>query len=522
MRVPWLILLTPVVLGAAEGRLCLRIVERPSGADAVLLPARIHLTGPEGRPVTTPAESRGEGIDSRRPAPFFRDHHSCEGQIEWTLPAGIYTYVVERGPEYRKASGTAEVTGGGSTQRTVTLQRWIDLAARGWWSGDIHVHRALEDMPTLMRSEDLHVAPVLTVWNRSNSWSGKTLPRALLVEVEPTRVFHLLACEDERRGGALMYFNLSRAPDLSRDGPEFPSPVAHLNRIVEQKGVHVDIEKPFWWDAPTWAATGQIDSIGLANNHMCRAGMLEDEAWGRPRDTLKLPPPRGNGLYTQEIYYRLLDCGFRIPPSAGSASGVLPNPLGYNRAYVHLDGPFRHDAWWQGLEAGRSFVTNGPVLLVEANGRLPGSVFHGPVGEPVRVVLDILVDGNDPIEKVEVIKNGEVVRNLPDRHSDELRGQWLRPTPLRFSKSGWFLVRAIAEVPETFRFASSAPFYVEVGDDPRRVHREDVGYFLEWIEARIRRLRASEELEDAEKREAVLEPHRNARRRFEELLQEAE
>ena len=28
------------------------------------------------------------------------------------------------------------------------------------------------------------------------------------------------------------------------------------------------------------------------------------------------------------IYYHLLNCGLRVPPSAGSASGVLPNPVG--------------------------------------------------------------------------------------------------------------------------------------------------------------------------------------------------
>ena len=44
----------------------------------------------------------------------------------------------------------------------------------------------------------------------------------------------------------------------------------------------------------------------------------------------------GVGYWVQEIYYHLLNCGLRVAPSAGSASGVLPNPVGYNRVYVHL------------------------------------------------------------------------------------------------------------------------------------------------------------------------------------------
>src|SRR5262249_60522616 len=85
--------------------------------------------------------------------------------------------------------------------------------------------------------------------------------------------------------------------------------------------------KPFWWEVPAWVAAKQVDSIGIANNHMCRDRMYETEAWGKRRVVERYPAPRGNGYWSQDIYYRLLDCGLRIPPSAGSASGRLPHPL---------------------------------------------------------------------------------------------------------------------------------------------------------------------------------------------------
>ena len=77
----------------------------------------------------------------------------------------------------------------------------------------------------------------------------------------------------------------------------------------------------------------------------------------------RLPNPIGNGLWTQEIYYHALEAGIRIPPSAGSASGVLPNPVGYNRVYVHLGSQqLSADSWFGALSKGRCFVTNGPLL----------------------------------------------------------------------------------------------------------------------------------------------------------------
>ncbi|NJR52578.1 MAG: hypothetical protein HC780_26415, partial [Leptolyngbyaceae cyanobacterium CSU_1_3] len=56
----------------------------------------------------------------------------------------------------------------------------------------------------------------------------------------------------------------SRCPLRGRSG-SFPSPIKFLEMAREQPSAHVDIEKPFWWDMPTWVATGKVDSIGLAN-----------------------------------------------------------------------------------------------------------------------------------------------------------------------------------------------------------------------------------------------------------------
>lgn len=490
---------------AQAATLTIRVVEKTADGREKSLPCRVHLSDHLGQP------QRAPGL------PFFRDHFVCAGTVDLELQPGIYRYTVERGPEYRRRSGKVELVAEKNTEVNVTLARWIDLATRGWWSGETHVHRPLEELGLLLRAEDLHVAPVLTVWNRRNLWRGRSLPEQLSVEVEPTRVYHVLACEDERRGGALLYFNLGQPLDLRTDTPEYPSPVTHLREALEQRDAWVEIEKPFWWDVPTWVATGKIRSLGLANNHMCRSTMYANEAWGRPRDEKRLPPPRGNGFYTQEIYYRLLNCGFRIPPSAGSASGVLPNPVGYNRVYVHLDGPFSYEAWWKGLAAGRSFVTNGPVLLVEANGRLPGETFRSPGGTSLEVRLDVRVGGNDPLEALEVVRDGRVVERIGGEEVES----WTRPWPLVFKESGWFLIRAITRVPETFRFASTAPFYVEIGGERSTVRRADVEYFLGWIDERIETLQSSKSPDLAEpgRRESVLAPHREARRVFAKLLE---
>ena len=58
-------------------------------------------------------------------------------------------------------------------------------------------------------------------------------------------------------------------------------------------------------------------------------------------------------------------------------SGVAPNPVGYNRVYVNVNGEFSYDAWWENLREGRVFITNGPLLRVSVEGQPPGHVFRG-------------------------------------------------------------------------------------------------------------------------------------------------
>ena len=102
---------------------------------------------------------------------------------------------------------------------------------------------------------------------------------------------------------------------------EYPSPVKFLEMAQQHSGVHVDVEKPFWWDMPVWVATGKIDSMGLANNHQHRDGMLDNEAWGKPRETAlflrRKATAAGRSIFT--ISCSIAACGFRLRPAARRA-----------------------------------------------------------------------------------------------------------------------------------------------------------------------------------------------------------
>jgi hypothetical protein len=467
-----------------------------SDVDGQALPCRIHLSNREG------VAQKVEG------QPFWHDHFVCSGRVTATLAPGVYEYAIERGPEFRRRTGQLELEIAPTESRKldIKLDRIANLRAVGWCSADLHVHRPVAEIEHLMRAEDLDFAPVISWWNNRNLWEKSEVPLQITQRFDRHRIYTVMAGEDEREGGALLYFGLISPLDIKTVDREFPSPMKFVQDArTLNRNVWIDIEKPFWWDVPVWLASGQMNSIGIANNHMCRSQMYPSEAWGKKRDAMRLPAPRGNGFWTQEIYYHVLNCGLRLPPSAGSASGVLPNPVGYNRVYVHLDEPFTRDAWFKGLSRGRCFVTNGPLLLVTADGQDPGTTIKLESGETRPLLINIKLTSQDPISQVEFIKNGNVSHTI--KCSDDLTQRHT----FRFSvdEPCWFLVRAIAEVKDTFRFATTAPWFVEEGDVEHCISRRSTQFFLDWVNERIERVEAN--LENEAERQQVLVWHLKAR-----------
>jgi hypothetical protein len=465
------------------------------------VPCRIHLKDASGKPL------RPGGL------PFWHDHFVSPGVAKLDLTPGAYKFEVDRGPEYLVTTGVVRIAEAKNLEVTNRLQRLVDLSKEGWWSGELHVHRSLDDSELLMRAEDLHIAPVITWWNSNSEWSKRAIPSALLVQFDGNRYFHLMGGEDERGGGALLYFNLTQPLPIIDAGREYPSPMKFLADARHHEGVWVDIEKPFWYDTPVWLASGMVDSIGIAHNHMQRDGVMANEAWGRARDKRRFPDPQGNGLWTQEIYYHVLNCGLRLPPSAGSASGVLANPVGYDRMYVHLDGELSYEKWWQGVKAGRVFVSNGPLLRCQANSQLPGYVFKSETGAKLDLQVEATLDARDPISSIEIIQDGRVIRTLSD---SSWKGARALGT-VTFKESGWFLVRAIAAVPNTFRFASTGPFYVEIGSKPFRISRTSAQFFLDWVRERQRLIKIVDPTQQAE----VLAYQKKAEQFWEEKISQA-
>ena len=211
----------------------------------------------------------------------------------------------------------------------LSLGPWIRMNDLGWWSGDLHVHRPLADVPALMKTEDLNVAVSYTMWNtqqRSRSdWTGKPAPAATVESVSPRHLHMIMNAEDERGGGAWMLIGLPGPFEMTPAEPWYPQGLTFVERAraLRPKGGVLpwfDCEKLIWWEAPVVMAFGAPDSVSLLFNHFNQYGIHDAEAWGRPRDQKQFPGPEGFVHYVLGLHYRYLNLGFRFAQGAGSAS----------------------------------------------------------------------------------------------------------------------------------------------------------------------------------------------------------
>jgi len=294
---------------AGGGQLELTVVDRASGLP---IACRMHLKNAAGRP------------RKAKMMPFWHDHFVFPGKITLRLPKGNYFFELERGPEYVTRNGHFTINDFAGDSKEVDLVRFVDMSARRWWSGDLHVRRPAGDIELLMLAEDLHVVPLLTWWNDKTDWGEKPPPNELLVRFDDNRYYHVMAGGSARAGGTLLYFNLPKPLTLGGAGLEFPSPIALLNAARQYPDAWVDLSKPFWWDLPMLVANGQIDSIQIAHSLLGRRQAISNEKGGKPRDTMLFPGPWGNAQWSQAIYFHLLNCGLRIPPTAGAAPAWDP------------------------------------------------------------------------------------------------------------------------------------------------------------------------------------------------------
>ncbi|MCK5102710.1 MAG: CehA/McbA family metallohydrolase, partial [Cyclobacteriaceae bacterium] len=313
---------------------------------------------------------------------------------------------------------------------------------------------------------------------------------------------YCLAHEIEGHPGAVFYHLMDKQqfPLKLKEQKHRSKMYVDLANQVKKNGGYLEIEKPIMTESFIQAALSDIDFMGIANNHMLYDKYLP-EGKRITRTDLNNDYPTGEKgycLFTFDLYYLYLNSGFKIMPTAGSASHPIANPVGYNRIYAQLDGKMDSTNWFKTVKSGNTFVTNGPMLILTANDKPMGST----ITVENNVTLNFTIYSQTPIENVQLIKNGKVIK---DFNQVELNNnEALFGFDLKMENSSWIAARCFEkQTDDNVRFAHTSPIFINVENKQFRMNDDALEWFISQTNQLISEAKENSVMDKTEQRETI-------------------
>lgn len=476
--------------------------------------------------------------------PYARDSSfSCDGTFVMTVPAGTAVVHIEKGKEYRPVDVALELKAEESIEKTVQIERWIDMPSTGWYSADLHVHLGYDDprvLTQLALADDVHLVPSFTYWLRGRGeswhprWPGAGFQTPLMIDPRHLVTRNNIEIERINRDadpgatiGATFLFNLKQPVTAAHYGEHFPTD-AELCRLARQHspGSVFDSDKPSWAETVIGAALGMLDTVQVCHNHYYRSstgpggyGMIGPLAVGESNAAV------GDGLFhrTNSLYYRFLNCGFRLGVSGGSAIGVKAMPTGHHRVYAQIEGPITAEKMWQSIKAGRTFATTGPMLKLSVDDHGIGATISVDTGNPRPLTVRTSLQSIESVEALQIVQDGRLVASrklIGERPQPVLQSELeLKLSPRR---SGWIASRVLYRAPDgLLRQAHTSPIYLTVDGRPTAA-APDARYMLRWIDRLVEVAHSEpERFPDDDSRNAVLATYTQAQSRYQQIIDQA-
>jgi hypothetical protein len=362
------------------------------------LPGLIRIVNAEGQAVSPDKLlSRGLGIAGELP---IHQWMVVPQAVEFDLPRGKYTISAISGLETELSQREVDLRAAES-RVSIPLTRFYDSSRAGWRSGNTHLHlmkvsrdaadRYLREVP---RADALDVLFVSYLERAgadqdyiTNSYTSEDLARvsreSRVVMGNGEEHRHNFTPQGEGYGH-VMFLNLTQLVQPASIGPGIM--LAGNDGLPLARGIDTarrDGATAVWchneWGfeaLPNWFS-GRIDAQNIFD--------------GSTRSSYK------------DSFYRYLNAGLRVSFSTGTDWFIYD----FSRAYVQLDGELSTAGWLKGLVAGRSFITNGPLLSLRLANRGPGQTLE--LNDPATVEIICHGAGRVDFRRLELIRNGEIV-----------------------------------------------------------------------------------------------------------------
>lgn len=446
-------------------------------------------------------------------------------------------YQVIKGFEYTIAEGeiTAESARGGAVN--ISLSRWTSPARDGWYSGDVHIHHISPKTCAMeMEAEDLNIANLLT--------SDFTIDQA---EFEGrvngnSRGNRLIYVNQEFRNhqlGHMCLLNLKRLVQPVKEVQPYHWPL-HLDvcdKTHAQGGYVAWAHFPSWpgVESPLDVAMEKLDGLEI----LSVLDPLDFPVFLKEVVNEQQP---NDGLH---LWYRFLNCGFKLAALAGTDKMTNYVTVGANRVYAQLRGAFSYQAWIDALKAGNTFVSNSPMLKLTVDRKPPGATIRASPRRNKAISIHATAESQLRFDRLEILANGVVIGEVTPS-GRPYRAEIHLEHPL--TRSCWIAARAREDIgpyrargvefakihvengtmhgdlygtrrPETV-FAHTSPVYVIRDSEPIR-SEEDAEYYVRYLDRSIRWLETQAKFASRQDRISSVEAFKAGRAIYEKRAREA-
>jgi hypothetical protein len=431
---------------------------------------------------------------------------------EIELAPGRYTFAATKGYEYEPVRREVEITDAPAQTVTLALRKFADFEAKGWYSGDPHVHWPdPKSVRYQMECEGLRVVNMVLGRSRTNGWqqtkSMYWYPQ--LFTGEPDNASdrdHFIQIGEELGHPLLAHMGLMKLKSIvwppQPDGSDYDAKLSLYadDEAHAQGGLVTWFHWPYpSMEAPLDIALGRVDAIDLltTGSPFAHDPVLVDKYEMHGPKVYSIPPI--------DVYYHYLNCGFHLAMSSGSDKPGMNPPMGSARVFVKPDGPLSYSSWVEGIRKGRTFASDYPLLEFAVNGRDPGDTIRLAPGK-AKLRVKARAVSIEPYEVLEIVYNGKVIRSEKaagahfeaaiDESIEVDRGGWIAarahgPKMLAYGHSWWAMPV----------MAHSSPVYLDMpgrhapAAEGARLFLEQLGYLEQWI--------GKQEMPEADRRKAA-------------------
>ena len=428
--------------------------------------------------------------DSRYPnqSKFEAHYFHSDGSEEIIVPNDKLTILISHGSEYELIKKEVDANTLPTIVDIVMKKQNLPADFTGWRSGDLHVHM---------------------------NYGGNYLNT-------PSRLIHQAEAENVNYVFNLIVNKEQRFPDVNYFSPKPEQSSSNTTMILHSQEFHTS----FWGHLGLLNLNDHLILPGYSGYAKTAVGSLfphnsyvadrahEQKAlvgYVHPFEQSEIFPEQSPTLFnelpidvalgkvdyyelmgfsdhkaSEFVWYHLLNAGFKIPAGAGTDAmanyASLHGPVGLNRVYAKQSGDLDENDFLNKMVAGKSFVTNGPVIGLTIDGKTSGdSIFVNKKGKTLS--YSAFLRSQVPIDLFEIIYNGDVIAShtlTGTKQSADVTGS------IKVKTSGWLLLRAWNDLghPDLFdlyAYASTNPVYI-VSDLSNPKQRSSAEYFLKWID----------------------------------------